>query len=92
MDLEMSEGRLDRYGTNFDNWVNEDNKIDCTPTWELMNNLAKRLGLSVQFGSSREIMDEIASSVSTFEGVSFERMDDENGIQLTGITKEEVSA
>jgi len=37
-------------------------------------------------------MDEIASSVSTFEGVSFERMDDENGIQLTGITKEEVSA
>ena len=92
LDLEMSEGRLDRYGTNFDNWVNEDNKVDCTPTWELMNNLSKRLGLSVQFGTSREIMDEIASSVSNFEGVSFEKMDDENGIQLTGMNKEEVSA
>lgn len=92
MDLEMSEGRLDRYGTNFDNWVNEDNKVDCTPTWELMNNLGKRLGLSVQFGTSREIMDEIASSNSNFEGVSYEKMDEENGIQLTGMNKEEVSA
>jgi NADH-quinone oxidoreductase subunit G len=92
LDLEMSEGRLDRYGTNFDNWVNEDNKVDCTPTWELMNNLGKRLGLSVQFGTSREIMDEIASSNSSFEGVSYEKMDDENGIQLTGMNKEEVSA
>ncbi len=92
LDLEMSEGRLDRHGTNFDNWVNEDNKIDCTPVWEFMNDLSKRLGLNSEFGISREIMDEIASSVSAFDGVSYERMDNENGIQLTGISKEEVSA
>ncbi len=92
LDLEMSEGRLDRYGTNFDNWVNEDNKVDCTPVWELMNNLGKRLGLNINFGISREILNEIASSVSAFEGVSFEAMDEENGIQLTGISKNEVSA
>ncbi len=92
LDLEMSEGRLDRYGTNFDNWMNEDNKVDCTPVWELMNNLGKRLGLDVSFGISREIIDEIASSISTFEGVSFEAMDEQNGIQLTGISKDEVSA
>ena len=29
----MSEGRLDRYGTSFDNWVTEENKIDCLPLW-----------------------------------------------------------
>jgi len=92
LDLEMSEGRLDRYGTNFDNWVNEDNKVDCTPVWELMNNLGKRLGLNINFGISREILNEIASSVSAFEGVSFEAMDEENGIQLTGVSKNEVSA
>ena len=92
LDLEMSLGRLDHYGTNFDNWVSEDNKVDCTTTWDLMTNLAKRLGLNVEFGSSREIMEEIASSVSAFEGVSYENMDNGNGIQLSGISKQEVSA
>lgn len=92
LDLEMSEGRLDRYGTNFDNWVNEDNKVDCTPTWQLMTNLASRMGLNVEFNTSREIMEEIASSISLFEGVSYEKMDNENGIHLSGISKQEVSA
>src|SRR5699024_3292363 len=37
LDLEMSEGRLDRFGTNFDNWVNDDNKLDCLPVWKFLN-------------------------------------------------------
>jgi NADH-quinone oxidoreductase subunit G len=41
LDLEMSQGRLDRYGTNFDNWVTEDNKVDCAPAWNIMNQLAE---------------------------------------------------
>ena len=88
----MSEGRLDRYGTNFDNWVTEDNKIDCLPVWELMNHLSDRLNLNIQFGSSREIMNEISENVPAFSQVSFERMDDEMGIQLNAANKEEATA
>ncbi len=83
IDLEMSEGRLDRYGTNFDNWVTEDNKIDCMPMWEIVNNLADAAGLDINFKDGREIMDEIASSVSNFSGVSFAAMDEQAGIQLS---------
>ncbi|MFN1833984.1 2Fe-2S iron-sulfur cluster-binding protein [Balneola sp. MJW-20] len=92
LNLEMSEGRLDRYGTNFDNWVTEDNKIDCLPVWELMNHLSDRLNLNIQFGSSREIMNEISENVPAFSQVSFERMDDEMGIQLNAANKEEATA
>lgn len=83
VDLEMSEGRLDRYGTNFDNWVTEDNKIDCLPVWEIVNNLAEATGLDINFRDGREIMDEISSTVSNFSGVSFAAMDEQAGIQLS---------
>ncbi|NGP76204.1 2Fe-2S iron-sulfur cluster binding domain-containing protein [Balneolaceae bacterium YR4-1] len=82
LNLEMSEGRLDRFGTNFDNWVNEDNKVDCLPVWEFLNKLAERLGLEFEYRHSREIMTEISEKLDTFADVSFERMDEEKGIQL----------
>ncbi|MDZ7680664.1 MAG: hypothetical protein U5J63_02860 [Fodinibius sp.] len=44
LNLEMSEGRLDRYGTNFDNWVSEENKVDCLPVSEFLNKLGDRFG------------------------------------------------
>ena len=82
LNLEMSVGRLDRYGTNFDNWVTEENKVDCLPLWEFLNHLGERLGLELEFQHSRSIMSEIADRIDTFEGVSYERMDEEQGIQL----------
>jgi NADH-quinone oxidoreductase subunit G len=92
LDLEMNQGRLDRYGTNFDNWVTEDNKVDCAPAWEIMNQLAERMGLSISFGHPREIMDEIASANPVFENISYERMDNEMGINLNPSNKQEATA
>ncbi|MDX1638290.1 MAG: 2Fe-2S iron-sulfur cluster-binding protein, partial [Balneolaceae bacterium] len=83
LNLEMSEGRLDRFGTNFDNWRNEENKVDCLPVWEFFNNLADRLGLDYQYEHSRAVMAEISASIPTFSEVSYPRMDEEQGIQLT---------
>ncbi len=56
LDLEMSEGRLDRYGTNFDNWVTEDNKVDCLPLWRFITEAANNSGLDLALTSGREIM------------------------------------
>ncbi len=90
LNLEMSEGRLDRYGTNFDNWVSEENKVDCMPVWVFLNKMGERLGLEFNFDHSREIMDEISAKMDTFSEVSYERMDEEKGIQLP-LEKEEIT-
>lgn len=82
LDLEMSEGRLDRYGTAFDNWVTEENKVDCMPLWNFISHLAKQNGLAFEYASGRQIMDEIASVLSPFEGISYARMDEESGIEI----------
>jgi NADH-quinone oxidoreductase subunit G len=82
LNLEMSEGRLDRYGTNFDNWVNAENKVDCLPLWDFLNIFADRLGLDYHFEHSRAIMAEISSLIPAFEHVNYEIMDKNQGIQL----------
>jgi predicted molibdopterin-dependent oxidoreductase YjgC len=84
----MSEGRLDRYGTTFDNWVTEENRIDCKPVWESLSECAERLGVDFSFNHAREIMAELSTKNPLFEGVTFERMDESRGIVLhkTAIT------
>ncbi|MBN2732099.1 MAG: 2Fe-2S iron-sulfur cluster binding domain-containing protein [Balneolaceae bacterium] len=82
LNLEMSEGRLDRYGTNFDNWVSEEHKVDCLPLWDFLNKLAERLGLDYHVNHSRTILAEISSAIPSFENVTFEKMDEQQGIQL----------
>jgi NADH-quinone oxidoreductase subunit G len=86
LDIEMSEGRLDRYGTSFDNWVTEENKVDCLPLWSITNKLAENLGLDIKYASSREIISEVAEKVPAFSGVSFQAMDENSGIDLTATT------
>lgn len=86
LDFEMSEGRLDRYGTSFDNWVTEENKVDCMPFWHFISEVAAKTGLeNFDYTNGREIMDEIASSNQEFEGVTYAAMDEQSGIQLKGI-------
>jgi len=83
LDIEMSEGRLDRYGTSFDNWVTEENKVDCLPMWSITNELSDILGLNITYKNSRQIMSEIAEQSPAFSGVSFQAMDEQSGIDLT---------
>ncbi len=89
LNLEMSEGRLDRYGTNFDNWVSEENKVDCLPVWEFLNRLADRINLEYNYKHSRDVFADISSQFDMLEDISYERMDEEQGVQLP-IKQEEV--
>ncbi len=83
LNFEMNEGRLDRFGTSFDNWITEENKVDCLPLWTAIDKLSEQIGLDgLSYSSGREIMDEIASTLSAFNGVSYSRMDEESGIQI----------
>ena len=81
LNLEMSMGRLDHYGTKFDNWVTDANRVDCIPAWEFFTRMESRDDTS-GWESSRQIMEEIAGTFPAFREVSYDRMDEENGIQL----------
>jgi NADH-quinone oxidoreductase subunit G len=77
---EMSVGRLDRFGTKFDNWVSDQNKVDCKPGWEIVADLANRFGFSMDFASSRILFDHIADHVPALGGISYDKMDAEQGV------------
>jgi len=89
LDLEMSEGRLDRYGTNFDNWVNEENKVDCLPLWKFFSKTSEETGLDIQYADGRDILNEISNTITAFSSVSYQAIDEQAGIQLDldGINK-----
>jgi NADH-quinone oxidoreductase subunit G len=92
LELEMSEGRLDRYGTNFDNWVTEDNKIDCLPLWTFITKVAEEAGMKLSYESGRQIMEEISDTMEVFSGVSYPQMDENGGIPLRAETSAEKTA
>jgi NADH-quinone oxidoreductase subunit G len=77
---EMSVGRLDRFGTKFDNWVSDQNRVDCKPCWEIVADLANRFGYSMDFATSRALFDHIADHVLAFSGISYDKMDAEQGV------------
>ncbi len=92
LNLEMSQGRLDRFGTNFDNWVSEENKVDCKPLWESLTELAELMGMNVEFSSSREIFSELSSKIESLNGINYLKMDEKNGIVLSKKATKEATA
>ncbi len=49
--------------------------------WLVVAELAQAMGYDMRYGSSAEIMDEIARVTPTFKGVSFTRLDAEGSLQ-----------
>ncbi len=49
--------------------------------WQVVCDLAQAMGYDMHYGSSAEIMDEIARVTPTFKGVSFMRLDQEGSLQ-----------
>ena len=49
--------------------------------WETTQALTRALGYPMQYGSAREIMDEVASLTPTFTGVSFDLLDRVGSVQ-----------
>jgi NADH-quinone oxidoreductase subunit G len=82
VNLEMSKGRLDHFGTHFDNWVSDKNRIDCIPAWEFLSNVAAEATVDVAYSDARDVLADITSTVPAFSGLTYERMDQERGVSL----------
>jgi len=87
LNLEMSMGRLDRYGTKFDNWVSDKNRIDCIPAWEFLERVSALENNQSGYETPAEIIHELSNTNTAFAGLSYERMDDELGVSLVESTK-----
>lgn len=72
--MEMGKSRQDRHGTPFDRWYNESHKVDCLPGWEILPEVAARLGLEMKYRGPKYIMQEIAEVEPGFEGATYEAM------------------
>lgn len=91
INLEMSMGRLDHFGTRFDNWVSDKNKVDCIPAWEVFVRLSHEMGISLSYNSAHDIIAEIASSNDNFSNVSYDGIDATHGIALLNNTNKELN-
>jgi len=91
VNLEMSMGRLDHFGTRFDNWVSYKNKLDCIPTWEFLVRLAAEMNISLAYDSAQQIFEELSVTVHTFSGVSYARIDDDLGVSLVNSQQEAIN-
>ncbi|MBA2127032.1 formate dehydrogenase subunit alpha [Hyphomicrobium methylovorum] len=71
--------------TNAERRINRVRKVmqekQGMPEWEVISRIATAMGYPMQYSSASEIMDEIARVTPTFEGVSFERLDELGSIQ-----------
>ncbi len=81
--MEMGVSRLDRQGTPFDRWYNEDHKIDCQPGWAALPEIARRLGIRLPSDGPAAIMNKLAQT-DAFAGATHKAMD-YTGVQLADI-------
>ncbi len=82
VNMDMSKGRLDHFGTHFDNWVSDKNRIDCVPVWEFLTNVATEAGIGFSYSESGDVLRDMTATLPTLSELTYERMDAENGISL----------
>ena len=54
---------------------------ECRPDWEIILDLAGRLGYPMPFSSPEEVFEEVRTVIPTFAGISWDRIDREGGLQ-----------
>ncbi|MBN9248794.1 MAG: formate dehydrogenase subunit alpha, partial [Hyphomicrobium sp.] len=71
--------------TNAERRINRVRKVmrekQGMPEWEVVSRIATAMGHPMHYNDAAEIMDEIARVTPTFEGVSFDRIDELGSIQ-----------
>ncbi len=73
--LGVGQSRLDRQGTPFDRWNNEQNRVDCQPGWIALPEVAARAGHdTLRFKSPAAILDRVAAEHAAFAGASHAAM------------------
>jgi formate dehydrogenase alpha subunit len=54
---------------------------ECRPDWEIIIDLSERLGHHMPFSSPEEVFAEVRRLVPNFAGISYQRLENEGGLQ-----------
>ena len=54
---------------------------ESKPDWMIITHLAKHMGYALNYSSPKEIMEEIAALTPIYSGISYERLEEEWGLQ-----------
>ena len=83
--MEMGKARQDTHGTPFDKWYNEEHRIDCKPSWELLPEIAERVGHAMDYAKGpQQVMDEVQRTIDAFDGATYDAMGLQ-GVQLADV-------
>ncbi len=69
----MALSRLDKFGAHNDRWT-QGPKRDTRASWRIINSVASALGARWKYKNCEEVFSEIASTVSSFKGLSFSQL------------------
>ncbi|MER3330273.1 MAG: molybdopterin-dependent oxidoreductase, partial [Candidatus Kapaibacterium sp.] len=79
MGMKMS--RLDKFGADNDRWTNHEIR-DSKQSWKILQNIARELGKDWNYTKSSQIFDEIASNITNFNDMDYNKLDEYQGLEL----------
>ena len=89
--MEMGKSRQDEHGTPFDRWHNEEHRVNCKPSWQILPQISQRVGHDMDYPKGpKSIMDEIQSTLPAFEGATHDAMG-LKGVQLQDVEAGEMA-
>ncbi len=65
--------RLDKFGSAFDMW-NKGARRNARSSWEIISSLGNLLGGKLKYQSAEQVFEEIAQTVSSFKGLTYEKL------------------
>ncbi len=79
MGMKMS--RLDKFGAHNDRWTQHELR-NCKPNWQIILRLANQLGNHWKYSNAQDVFNEISIQISSFKGMSYELLDEYQGLVL----------
>ena len=86
MGMKMS--RWDKFGAPNDRWTT-DTLRDCKSGWKIVQLLAQKLGSDWPYRTSKDVFGDIAEHIGVFHNMSYERLDEHQGLVLGKADKPE---
>ncbi len=72
--MAMGQTRQDQHGTPFDRWHNESHHVDCHPSWEMLPEIARHMGHTLDYRGPKQIMAEVSARFPALAGATYDAM------------------
>jgi len=81
---EYSQSRLDKFGARNDRWT-KDTRFNARPTWKILNQVAKGLGVDLGFNTSEEVFAEFCRKELGIKDMDYDKVGDKGYLHEIGL-------